>query len=48
MLQNVDKNYVREACCRMIIKFFCQDKNKNSKKGGQDDKGAEDLDQAKI
>ena len=41
VLDNADKNYVKEACCRMIIKFFCADKNK---KGPSDDKAAEDLD----
>lgn len=46
VLNNADRNYVKEACCRMIIKYFSKSKNKSS---GADDKGGEGgADQAKI
>lgn len=35
-LENVDKIYVKEACCRMIIKYFGKVKGKGGGDGNVD------------
>jgi hypothetical protein len=49
VLNNSDRNYIKEACCRMIIKFFGK---KKGAKGASDDApqggDANDADAGKI
>lgn len=47
VLNNSDRNYIKEACCRMIIKFFGKKKDREGgRDGGQG--GDNDADAGKI